>query len=439
MKKLLLRRRNRLAAWSLLLGASSVGVLCAPVQAKDLEPAPPAAVGMSQQGIDQLQTDMKALVDGGRRTGVVYAVARHGKLVTLQAYGSRNLEKNLPMTTDTAFRLASLSRVLSGATILSLLDEGKIKLTDPVSKFIPEFGSTPVVKEVKDGQVITEPQKRPMTIRDLFTYTSGLGYGEDNPKGIGFKQQEILGQDEVLADGIRKLATHPLLYQPGTKWHYGYSGDVLGRVAEVASGQPLDDFLRTHMFDKIGMKQTGFWINDADRLAEIYGPDAAGKTVNKSTGANSLSNFTKPGPLMSAGGGLQSTVPDYLRFAQMLLNGGQLDGVRVLKRETVKAMLTRQTTVEQGRVFWYDPETYKAFKGYAWGYAIGIRVDDTDHYVPGSSGDAGWAGFTNTWFFIDPKTDVAGVAMTQYLGPDDDAVVISTLRKGIYDALTPAH
>jgi CubicO group peptidase (beta-lactamase class C family) len=222
--------------------------------------------------------------------------------------------------------------------------------------------------------------------------------------------------------------------QPGAKWHYGFSGDVLGRVAEVASGQPLDEFLRTRLFAKLGMRDTGFWVKNPARLAEVYRPGKSGKLENASAGAAFLSNYIAPGPLMSACGGLVSTVPDYLRFAQMLLNGGELDGVRILRAETVRAMLTRQTTPEQGLVYWYAPSQYPAVSGYAWGYAIGIRVEGS-HNVAGSLGDAGWAGFTNTWFFIDPKEDVAAVAMSQYLGPDDGAPVITTLRQGIYDAL----
>jgi CubicO group peptidase (beta-lactamase class C family)/predicted dinucleotide-binding enzyme len=401
---------------------------------EDLQMAPAASVGMSKIGLDRLRAAMQALVDDGRRAGIVYAVARKDKIVALEAYGKRSLERDLPMQTDTVFRLASLSRVLSGASFLTLLEDGSVRLDDPVAKFIPEFGSTPVIKDLAAPQLATEPQRGPMTVRHLLTYTSGLGYAFDWPKSYGMKQDAILSPTASLADDIKKLAGYPLLLQPGSKWHYGFSGDVLGRVAEVASGQRLDEFLRTRMFDKLGMKDTGFWTRDPKRLADVYGPGKSGKVENLSAQADFLSNYTAPGPLMSAGGGLVSTVPDYLRFAQMLLNGGQLDGVRVLKPETVKAMLTRQTTPEQGLVYWYAPTQYPAFSGYAWGYAIGIRVDGT-HHVAGTSGDAGWAGFTNTWFFIDPAKEIAAVAMTQYLGPDEGAPVITTLRQGVYDAL----
>lgn len=413
----------------------TAALMSASAAAQDLAPAAPGSVGMTDAGIAKLKAEMKRLVDEGTRTGVVFAVAREGKLVAEGAYGHRNVERNLPMTMDTQFRLASLSRVLTGATVLTLLDEGQIALTDPVSKFIPEFAATPVIKSAVGDAITTEPQRTPLTVRHLFTYTGGFGYGTDWPKTLGMRQDLVLGPDQTLADGIRKLASYPLLTQPGDKWRYGFSGDVLGRVAEVASGQPLDEFLRTHMFDKIGMKDTGFWTKDAARLAEIYGPGPDGKTVNLSSRASNLSTFTTPPKMMSAGGGLVSTVPDYLRFAQMLMNQGRLDGVQVLKAETARAMLSRQTTPAQGLVYWYDPGKYVAFNGYAWGYAIGVRVDEGQHGVPGTIGDAGWAGFTNTWFFIDPKEKIAAVAMTQYLGPDDEAVVIKRLRTGVYEAL----
>jgi CubicO group peptidase (beta-lactamase class C family) len=353
----------------------------------------------------------------------------------MEAYGSRNLEKKLPMQLDTQFRIASLTRVLSGATILTLTEDGTLGLNDAVAKYIPEFATTPVIKSVEGDKVITEPQKTPLTVRHLFTYTGGFGYAPDWPKSLGLQQDMVIGLDGTLQKGVKTLAKYPLLNQPGAKWHYGFSGDVLGAVAEVAAKKEIDVILKERMLDKLGMKDTGYWTKDADRIAVVYGPDEkTGKLVTRNEGADGLSSFTRPGTLKSAGGGLLSTVPDYLRFAQMLLNEGQLDGVRVMKPETVKAMISRQTTADQGLVYWYQPDRYTTFKGYAWGYAIGVRVEGT-HALPGNVGDAGWAGFTNTWFFIDPKTQVTGVAMTQYLGPDQESVVIKRLREGIYAAL----
>jgi len=400
---------------------------------KDLEKVDPATVGMSATGIAKLSADMRAFVDQNRRAGVVYGVMRRGKLVAFETYGLRNVEKNLPMTPDTAFRLYSQSRAVTGAAILTLMDEGKFKLDDPVAKYIPEIGKMAVIKEIKDGQVIgTEPQKSPMTIRHLYTYTSGLGYAADWPKSLGMNQRDILSLDSTIEDSMKKLTKYPLLFQPGAKWYYGFSSDVLGRVAEVASGQKLNLFLQQRLFDKIGMTATGYWVKDADMLAEVYGPDDAGKMVLKQ--APTSSSYTKPGTLFSAGGGLVSTAPDYLRFLQMLLNGGTLDGARVLKPESVKMMLTRQTTPAQGLVYWYNHDSTPAFRGYAWGLTIGVRAAEGPHAAPGSDGDAAWGGLANTAFFIDPKEQIAAVAMTQYLGRDEPALPL-TLRNGVYGAL----
>jgi CubicO group peptidase (beta-lactamase class C family) len=416
-----------------LAAAFLICVVACPAFAKDLEKADPASVGMSAAGIAKLSADMKAFVDQNRRAGVVFGVMRRGKLVALESYGLRNVEKNLPMTADTSFRLYSQSRAVTGAAILTLMEQGKFKLDDPVAKFIPAVGKMNVIKELKDGQITaTEPQKSPMTIRHLFTYTSGLGYANDWPKSVGMNQRDILSLNGTIKDSVEKLSKYPLLFQPGARWYYGFSSDVLGRVAEVASGQTLDAFLRQRLFDKIGMSNTGYWVKDPSLLADVYGPDETGKMVPKQAPASS--NYTAPGTMFSAGGGLVSTAPDYLRFLQMLLNGGELDGARVLKPETVKMMLSRQTTPAQGLVYWYNHNSTPVFRGYAWGLAIGVRAAEGPHAAPGSEGDAAWGGLANTAYFVDPKEQIAAVAMTQYLGPDEPALPL-VLRNGVYAAI----
>jgi len=399
----------------------------------DLEMADPASVGFSAEGLAKLSQDMKSLVNEGRRSGVVYAVMRRGKVVAHEAYGSRNLAKHLPMTLDTSFRIYSQSRAITAAAMLTLLDEGKFKLDDPVATYIPEIGRMQVIKEIKDGQVIsTEPQKTPMTLRHLFTYTSGLGYAFDWPKSLGMKQREILPVDGTIEQGLKTLSQFPLLSQPGEKWFYGFSSDVLGRVAEVVSGQPFNVFLKNRLLDKIGMSATDFWVTDPDLLAEVYGPDESNKLTPQQPLA--LSTYVKPGTLFSAGGGLVSTAMDSLRFMQMLLNGGALNGQRILKLETVKMMLSRQTTPDQGLVFWYNHGQGTTWRSYAWGLAIAVRAAEGPHVMPGSDNDAGWGGLANTTYFLDPKEELAAVAMTQYLGPDEPTLAL-TLRNGVYGAL----
>lgn len=425
-----------------ILAAGAAAGLFKPAHAaapRPLDRARPEDVGMTSAGIAKLTADMKAMVSQNMRAGVVFGVVRDGKLVALEAFGKRSLERNLPMERDSVFRLYSQSRAVTGAAILSLVDEGKISLDDPVAKFVPEIAGMQVIKEVKDGQIVaTEPQNPAMTVRHLFTYTAGFGYANDWPKGAGIEQRDILALDQTIETGVKKLTKYPLLYQPGARWVYGFHSDVLGRVAEVASGQPFDRFLAERLTAKIGMADTAFHVKDgeADRLADIYGPSASpgGPLVNRTATAPPSSGYTRPAKMFSAGGGLVSTAEDYLRFLQMLLNGGELDGVRVLKPETVRAMLTRQTTPEQGLVYWYQAASTPVFRGYAWGLTIGIRAEEGPHAAPGSQGDAAWGGLANTAYFIDPKQRLAAVALTQYLGPDEPTVPL-VLRNGVYGAL----
>jgi CubicO group peptidase (beta-lactamase class C family) len=401
-----------------------------------LDPAAPESVGMSSARLAALKARMTEFVASGERAGIVYAVARDGKLVALEAIGQRDLERKLPMEPETAFRIYSQSRALTAAATLTLLDEGRLRLADPVARYIPEIGTMRVLREGSTSE--TEPQRQPMSVLHLFTYTAGLGYATDWPKALGVKQSDILDIDRTLADGMRNLARLPLLTQPGAKWRYGFAGDVLGRVAEVASGQPLDAFLNARLFEPLGMRNTGFWISPAQLargdLAKVYTPGKDGKLEDMSERATPLSTYTRPGPLFSGGGGLVSTVPDYLRFAQMLLDRGELGGVRVLRKETVDAMLKRQTSAEQGDVYWYAPDAFPTVKGFGWGLSIGVRPDDAGAEVPGRPGEKGWAGLANTLFFINTRERIAAVAMAQYVGPDAGALNFA-FRDGVYAAL----
>jgi CubicO group peptidase (beta-lactamase class C family) len=412
--------------------------LCAvsPVGAASLERATPESVGVSSAGLAALKARMTAFVASGQRAGVVYAVARDGKLVALEAIGMRDLERGLPMEADTAFRIYSQSRALTATATLSLLDEGKLALADPVAKYIPEVGKMRVLKAGSTTE--TEPQKQPLSVRHLFTYTAGLGYAPDWPAALGVTQSDILPLEGTIADGMRNLARLPLLTQPGAKWRYGFSGDVLGRVAEVASGQPLNLLLDRRVFAPLGMRHTGFWISPQQQargdLAKVYTPGPGGKLVDMSDKATPLSYFTRPGTLFSGGGGLVSTAPDYLRFAQMLLDRGELDGVRVLKAETVEAMLKRQTTAEQGDVYWYAPDMFPTVKGFGWGLSIGVRPDDAGPEVPGRPGEKGWAGLANTLFFINTRERIVAVAMSQYVGPNAGDFN-HAFRDGVYAAV----
>lgn len=435
-----LTRRSALvsaAAVAAVAGSSSS------VAAKTFDQAVSAKeVSLKPDAMKLLDDRMKALVDNGKRAGVVYAVARGGKLVTIKAHGYRNLENKVPMTTDTIFRIYSMSRAVTGSAVLSLVDDGKLGLDDPVAKYIPAVGDMRVITEVLNGQVLTTvPQETPMTIRHLFNYTAGFAYAPSWPAGLGMKQRDILALNQTTEEGINKLTKYPLLGQPGAKWRYGYHSDVLGRVAEVISGQKLSDFVRDRVTQKLGMTDTNFWVAEKSlpRFADVYfaGPD--GKLVNATETAPPSSSYRTPGTFFSGGGGLTSTAMDYLRFAESLRQGGALDGTRILKAETVKEMTTNAITAKQGgEVYWNDPWVMDLCRGYGWGLALGVRLPDdvapTPATAPGTAGDFGWYSLANSVWFVDPSEDITAVAMSHYQGVGERAVG-ATLREGVYAAL----
>ena len=425
-----MKRLTLCAALALMLGA---GITAAQ---DPLPRAEPADVGMTESGLTGLAASMRGLVDDGRRAGVVWGVVKDGKLVQLEAYGQRNVEAGLPMETDTVFRIYSQSRAVTGAAILTLVDDGSMALDDPVANYLPEIAGMQVIAELRRDQVVrTVPQDPPMTIRHLFNYTAGLGYARSWPAGAGIEQREILSLDHTLEDMIDLLSTYPLLAQPGEKWIYGFHSDVLGALAERVSGHDLNDFLARRLFGPLGMDDTGFRVlrGSNDRLAVVYGPDDSGALEPRS--APPSSSYTEPGKFFSAGGGLVSTVPDYLRFGQMILNGGELDGERILEAGTVAEMGANALGPAQGTVSFADGFVPpRPFAGYGWGLAIGVRLADGVHTVPGSPGDLVWGGLANTTYFIDPVENIVAVAMTQYLGPEADELVFR-LREGVYGAL----
>ena len=285
----------------------------------------PESVGFSTDGLKALRQTMRALVDGGKLAGVTTLVARHGKVVYLDAYGVQDLATKKPVTKDTIFRLASMTKPIVGVAMMMLWEEGKWTLDDPVAKHIPELAGLKVA--TPNGEV---PQATPMTMRQLMSHTAGFDVSAGYAKA-GLRDSDLQGM-------INKLAKLPLSTQPGTDWQYGPSVDIQGYIVEKLSGQPLDVFLRTKIFEPLGMKDTGFWmdVSKADRITQIFTYDADKRIIAAPTqGSPTL----KPA-FLSGSGGLLSTTDDYFRFAQMVLNGGEANGKRFLKTSTVELMRT---------------------------------------------------------------------------------------------------
>ena len=375
------------------------------VPGQGLPTAKPEEVGLSSKRLDRIKPVLQSYVDQGKLPGLISLVARHGKVVHFEKYGQMDTEKE--MQYDTIFRIASMTKPVTSVAVMMLYEEGYFQLNDPVSKFIPEFKNLKVFSKMdKDGPVLVEP-KRPVTIRDLLTHTSGLTYGffGNTPVNRMYRKAGLYGG--TLKEMIQKLSKLPLLYQPGTKWHYSMSTDVLGYLVEVISGKPLDKFLEERIFKPLKMKDTGFYVpvEKIGRFAARYGlTKDGGMEVIEKPGTR---NVSKPPKYLSGGGGLVSTAPDYIRFAQMLLNKGELEGIRILGRKTVEFMTRNHLPDELLPIHPILPG-----KGFGLGFAVLVNVPQS--YLIGSEGEFEWRGIYNTFFWVDPEEELIMILMTQF-------------------------
>jgi len=404
-------RQKTLMLWTL-----AVLIAFAPVAyGQGLPMASPKSVGLSQERLGRITAVMQKHVDDGLLAGAVAIIVRDGKVAYLQSVGMRDKEQQVQMSPDTIFRIASMSKPITSVAVMMLYEEGRFQLKDPISKFIPEFRAPKVL--VMDGsQEQLVPAKREITIRHLLTHTSGLTYHWDSRVGPKYAEAGIthgLIQDEdLLAEDMKKLGRIPLVHQPGEAFTYSLSTDVLGRVVEVASGMPFDEFLRKRIFEPLRMNDTGFRLvqSKVSRLAAIYGPDPNGNLKRLPDGVLGegamKTSVTYPYEgthrYCSGGGGLCSTVPDYARFIQMMLNGGELDGVRLLSPTTVKMMSTDQ-------VGDLNRDT-----GFGLGFGVTRNLREGAELT--SVGAYRWGGFWYTTFFIDPAQKMVGVCMAQLHG-----------------------
>ena len=399
--------------------------------ARDLsQTVAPAAVGFSPERLQRLDAAMAEVVAEGRVAGMTTFLARHGKVVQFKTYGDQKLG-GPAMSRDTIFRIYSMTKPVTGVAMMMLYEEGKWRLDDPVTKFVPEFRDLKVMNGVDAaGKPILEPMKRPPTMRELMSHTGGFGYAlsDSHPVDRMFRDQEVLRANGLQAM-IDKMKGIPLRSQPGAEWYYSASVDVQGYIVEKLSGRTLGQFFDERIFRPLKMKDTAFFVapEKVGRLAAMYsGP--TGKLV-ESTGP-SPQDFTKPPPLESGGGGLTSTTTDYARFAQMLLNGGQLDGARLLSPASVELMRIN-----------HIPEAALKAPRSRYNDAVGFGLDFqvvADPRKAGSLEGAGtysWWGIGGTWFWIDPTNDVIFVGMIQKPGGTGDIDLQSYSRTLVYQAL----
>ena len=377
-------------------------------------PATPAAVGVSVERLNRLSSTLQQYVDQQRVAGLVTIVVRNGRTVHLEAFGKRDVESGAPMQADTIFRIASMSKAITSVATLMLLEEGKLLLNDPVSKFIPAFAKTTVIVPPPPGAVAgtpvsVVPAKRQITIRDLLTHTAGIGYGagpaESLYKAANVHMWYFADKNEAIATTIDRLAALPFDAQPGERYVYGFNTDILGVVVEKASGISLDEFFRTRIFQPLKMTDTHFYLppEKRDRLATVYSLRDGKLTRAPQEGMGQGAYVDGPRPSFSGGAGLLSTAGDYARFLQMVVNGGELDGVRLLSPKTVELMSSSHTggLFNEGRT------------GFGLGFEVVEHVGRSGEH--GSVGLLSWGGAYHTDFWADPQEKLVAVLMTQLL------------------------
>jgi CubicO group peptidase (beta-lactamase class C family) len=368
--------------------------------------ANPEVLGLSSPGLERAFAYVGSCVERGEIAGAVMLVSRHDQVAQLACIGQRDIDAGLPMERDTIFRIASMTKPITSVGALMLIEAGRLRLDDPVSRYIPEFADLQVFDRVEDGHVVLAPLARPVTVHHLFTHTSGIS--REAPDPVLEAVYDDLGDERyALPELMRRLVAHPLAHQPGEGWAYGFSHTVLGRVIEVAADQPLDEYFESAIFTPLGMVDSGFFVppDKVPRLATVYESDEG--VLRRVDDPDS--NFIDHTPLLSGGGGCASTALDYLRFARMLLRRGELDGVRLLKPETVTLMTRNHLAAPLTPIVVYG----HVFEGEGYGLGVGVSLQPSAPGMPGSAGTYGWPGSWNTRFWIDPATDLLGIFMSQ--------------------------
>jgi CubicO group peptidase (beta-lactamase class C family) len=390
----------------------------------------PESTGISTKRLERLHTGMQSYVDSSRVTGLSTLLYRHGKTVDYFSCGMANIEANLPIAEDTLFRIYSMTKPITAAAVLMLLEEGKLRLTDPASRFVPAFRNLMVAENPRDGKTKLIKPVREITIRDLLTHTSGLTYGLYGTDWVDEQYKKVLwpaveaNQNLPIAEFVDIALTLPLVFQPGTDFRYSISLDVLGLIIQIISGMPFGEFLQQRIFKPLGMKDTAFYVpqEKAGRFASTYSPDINGglRCSDPATG----SKFLNPNRYQAGGGGLVSTMGDYLQFARMLLGEGEVDGNRLLGRKTIEMM--RANHLPTGILPFGQP-------GYGYGLGVGVYVDPVKGGVLGSPGHFGWSGAAGTYFWVDPLEDLICILMTQITPPPPQ--LSEDLRTLVYQSL----
>ena len=403
------------------------------VATDELMSAPAETVGMASAKLARIRPVLQQLVDRQRIPGAIVVVARRGKVVLSETVGWRDVQARDPLQHDSILRFYSMTKPLTSVAAMMLVEQGQLELDVPVEKYVPEFEGLRVWVEPEGNRALQEDVHRPMTIRDLLRHTSGLTYGFFGSTAVDqqYRESGVLAPQDTAKEMIQKLSKIPLMYQPGTRFNYSVSTDVLGHVVERVSGMRLGAFLRQRVFDPLDMRDTGFHVppDKVDRFANNYGPESGGDGL-KVIDAVPTSPYLRPPAYDSGGGGTVSTARDYLRFCQMLLEGGQLQGKRLLTAESVRLMTENQLPKAA-----YPVTLNGRRDGVGFGLGFSVVVEKTDHTRDAHLGEYGWGGAASTHFWISPRDELAVVALTQYM--PFSFLLEETVKPLVYDAILP--
>ena len=406
-------------------------------QALDMTLVKPESVGFSQERLERLHALMQQAVDQKQIAGIVTILARHGKIVDYRTYGVRDMATGAPMTKDTIFRDYSMTKPINGVAMMILYEQGKWLPSDPISKYIPEFAHLKVFKGVDaDGKMILVDPDHAPTMRELMTHTAGFTYGifGNTPVDAMYRDQHVLSSRN-LQEVIDKLSQIPLLYQPGKAWVYSVSMDIQGYIVEKLSGQSLPDLMRDHIYQPLSMRDAGFYVpaEKRNRFATLYETAPEGNLVLTKVGAGGMSDDLTPPTMPSGGGGMVSSAEDYYRFAQMLGNGGTLNGTRILAPDTVHLMTSNHVPLSllTGE---YGIGLQTLRPGFGYGYDGAVVYNPPEANLPEGNGTFFWDGLAGTWFWVDPTNDIVFVGMIQRIH-GKDPIVEYLSRSIIYGAL----
>lgn len=392
----------------------------------------PDLSSFSQDGLNRVTEMLDREVGQGHLAGAIMLIQHRGKPVYYEGFGVRDPATMAPMTTDTIFRLYSMSKPVTSVAAMMLVEQGKLKLDDPIAKYIPAYAHPQVATERMDASgkpyLDFAPALKPITVLDLMRQSSGISSAFTN---LGLITQLYLDAglfdgDFDNADFAARLAKLPLAYQPATVWDYGHSTDLLGRVIEIASGQSLYDFQKQYLFDPLGMKDASYYVLDPAKAPRIAQPMPTDRIIGNET----ISNPTVKRKWESGGGGLNTTTGDYARFLQMLINGGTLDGVRILKPESVQLMRQNQVAPASDVKPW---AYYYPGAGFGYGLGFGVRIGPGDDGVPGFVGEMAWGGAAGTYFWTYPDQDMVMILMVQT--PTQRGRIQPILKTLVYDAI----